>query len=267
MQFEEIKRRLRVVDRNAYPELDRFSIDEIYEGKMGPGGLFLASKMAREIEHKPGDIVLDLGCGNGLASVFLSRTCKAQVFAADLWVPATKLNEFIINKNVRDSVIPINIDITKHLPFAEEYFDTIFCMDSIHYYGSVQGVLAKILSLLRSGGQLCIGSPCFNREFTDVELENLPVEYDDGRTVWKDEFSKYHSPQWWKDLLEKTEQADEIEAKELDDGVIMWEDELKYNIEACGWDLESANRDYSQIAYGQKASPYLTHFILTARKK
>lgn len=31
--------------------------------------------------------------------------------------------------------MPLNLDITAELAFAHDYFDAVFCMDSVHYFG------------------------------------------------------------------------------------------------------------------------------------
>jgi SAM-dependent methyltransferase len=158
----------------------------------------------------------------------------------------------------------MHIDVTETLPFAESSFDAIFCMDAIHYFSANAGFLAHLLRHLKPGGRMCIGSPCFNQEFDSATLQNLPCEYDDGTTVWAEEFSKYHSPHWWADLFRQTGLVSIVSVEELRYGVVMWEDEVLWNLEQ---DEQSATQkaliDASQIAYGYDHRPYLTHFVLT----
>src|SRR5512143_4366103 len=81
--------RLRGPDRARYPELAEYTRDEIYEDFFGGGGLYLATHMTRTLRLKPGDIVLDLGCGKGPASIFLAKHFDVKVVAVDLWTSAT----------------------------------------------------------------------------------------------------------------------------------------------------------------------------------
>jgi len=259
--------KLRRLDRARYPELATLSEHDIYAGKMGPGGLYLAARMARELRPAARSRVLDLGCGKGATSAFLARTSGAAVFAVDLWISASELSERFARDGLTDAVIPLNLDVTKDLPFAESYFDAVFCMDSIHYYGADPGFMERLLRHLKPGGRFCIGSPCFNREFTERERAHLPAVYDDGTDLWPVEFSRYHSPAWWAALLERTELVRVVACEELPDGVVMWEDELRFNIESGAYAAGQAATDFAQYAYGYANEPYLTHFVLTAEKR
>ncbi len=74
--------------------------------------------------------MLNLGCGKGETSIFLARHFGVQVILADLWTSATDLNGKFAARGYRNQIVPLNLDITQRLPFAESYFDHIFCMNS-----------------------------------------------------------------------------------------------------------------------------------------
>ena len=266
MDIDQVKKEFRTPDISKYPEIKEYSRNMIYEEKMGPGGLYLAALMARKLNLKSGMKVLDLGCGKGATSVFLAKNYNVRVFSVDLWIDSTILYNKIIQHGLDEKIIPLNLDITSKIPFAKNYFDVIFCMDSIHYYGGNIDFWEHLLPYLKNDGQFCIGSPCFSNEFSVETLKNIPFVYDDGTNLWPEEFSKYHSPHWWKELLEKTEKFSIIESSELEDGIIFWEDDILHNLENNG-DIETALTDVAQITFRQNGIPYLTHFILWAIKK
>jgi len=266
MNIEEIKNIFRTPAMEDYPELQDYSRAEIYSGKMGPGGLYLAAQIARRLNLSQGQRVLDLGCGMGATSIFLAKQYGVKVVAVDLWISATKLYQQLQKHGVDDRIMPLNLDVTENLPFAEDYFDAIFCMDSVHYYGGTVSFWNHLLPHLKHGGHLGIGSPCFDQEFSRETLKALPSVYDDGPDLWPDEFSKYHSPVWWKELIQKTDGMDVIESHELEDGVIYWEDDILNNLE-IGGSTEDAERDASQVTFRAQGVPYLTHFVLCAEKR
>ncbi|HSH05264.1 MAG TPA: methyltransferase domain-containing protein [Anaerolineae bacterium] len=265
MNITQIKKTFRTPSIEDYSELQDYSRDDIYAGKMGPGGLYLAAQMTRRMNLSPGQRVLDLGCGRGTTSVFLATQYNVSVIAVDLWVKATNLHQQFVTKGVDKQIIPLNLDITHKLPFANHYFDAIFCMDSVHYYGGTLDFWHHLLPHLKPGGTLCIGSPCFTAEFSDEMLQNLPPEYDDGSDLWPTEFSLYHSPEWWRNLIEQTGYMTVTESAELADGIIFWEDDILHNLEKGG-DENVAKQDAAQIKFRRDDLPYLTHFVLFGQK-
>ena len=135
MNIQQIRETFRTPAVSDYPELQGYSREEIYEGKMGSGGLYLAAQMARRMQLMEGQRVLDVGCGGGASSVFLAKEFGVSVVAIDLWLSAAEKHDRFQHHGVDDRVMPLNLDITGELPFADDYFDVVFCMDSVHYYG------------------------------------------------------------------------------------------------------------------------------------
>jgi SAM-dependent methyltransferase len=266
MDMSLIKESFRTPNAKDYPELHGYSREEIYSGKMGPGGLYLAAQMARRMGLASGQRVLDLGCGRGATSAFLVQRYGVDVVAVDLWISASDLYERFKQNGVANRIVPLNLDISAKLPFASGYFDAIFCMDAVHYFGCETGFWKHLLPHLKCGGRLCIGSPCFNAEFSSELLQALPAVYDDGTDLWPKEFSQYHSPPWWATLIESTGCMDVRESTELDDGILFWEDDVLHNIEHGGR-IADAERDAAQITFRQDGVPSLTHFVLCAEKR
>jgi ubiquinone/menaquinone biosynthesis C-methylase UbiE len=116
----------RAPDRSQYPELDGYTRDELYQDCSGGGGLYLATRMIRTMRLRAGDIVLDLGCGKGAASLFLAKHWGVKVIAVDLWTSATFLNQKFTARGYRGQIVPLHMDVTHELPFAEDYLDVFF---------------------------------------------------------------------------------------------------------------------------------------------
>ncbi len=259
-------------NREDYPELSNYSRAEIYEDCMGGGALYLAAKMARTMRLKEGDIVMDLGCGKGATSIFLARNFGVKVVAVDFWVSATLLSHKLRERGYRDSILPLNLDITKQLPFAEEYFEAIFCMNSLSFYGGSVDFLLHLLKHLKKGGQFCVGMESFNEEFSPELRKNPPSVYnynlpppDDHINVWEGDFSKMHSPPWWENLFRDSGLLQVLGCTELEDAVILYEDLVLYNLEH-NLEPEDVKRSIAQLEYGYTNRPYKTLFIITAKK-
>ncbi len=143
-------------DRMRYPELNGYSDDECYRDFFGGGGLYLAVQMARTLRLRPNDRVLDLGCGKGATSVFLAKEYGVYVTALDLWTAAEFLNDKFKAQGVSDRITAIQMDATQPLPFEQNYFDAIFCMNSFNFYGGSVDYLRHILKYLKPAGRFVL---------------------------------------------------------------------------------------------------------------
>ena len=273
MTADQLRSTLSRVSLDRYPELQAYTRDEIYGrgDQMSPGALFLAARMARRLKVRPGDIVLDVGCGLGESSIFLAKHYDVRVVAVDLGIPAVTLSEKFSKRNWGAKVNALNLDIAEPLPFADGYFDAVFCMTSIHYFGVTTGFLKHLLQYMKKGGRFCVGNTCFDREIPadqvpDIYRTTPPGSILDG---WEGECSRYHSPAWWRRLFADSGIVKMIECLELEDGPAMWEDKLAYDLERSGWSQEKVDSlrwKIDQILFGRSHRPRFTFFVATVER-
>jgi SAM-dependent methyltransferase len=260
-------------DRACYPELAEYSRDELYEDFFGGGGLYLAARMIRTLRLRPGDIVLDLGCGKGPTSIFLARHFDVKVIAVDLWTSVTFLNDKFTARGYRDRIVPLNLDVTHDLPFAENYFDTLFCMNSFNFYGGNVDFVQRLLAHLKPGGQICLGSEVLSDEFTAEQLQRPPHVYafqlpppNEHVNVFEDDFKKQHTSAWWRALFEQSGLLEVEHCAEVDDADAIYEELVRYEHEH---NLDPFDIDIclQQIEWGRTHRPRKTLFVLTASKR
>jgi len=261
------------VSLDRYPELQSYTRDEIYGhgDQMSPGALFLAARMARSLEVRPGDIVLDVGCGLGESSIFLARHYGVRVVAVDLGISASTLSEKFSERKWGASVTALNLDITEPLPFSDGYFDAVFCMTSMHYFGVTTPFLKHILQYLKRGGRFCVGNTCFDREIPADQVPDIYRTTPPGGILdgWQSECSRYHSPAWWQRHFADSGIVNVIECLELEDGPAMWEDKLAYDLERSDWSdekIDSLRWKIDQILYGRNHRPRFTFFVATVER-
>jgi SAM-dependent methyltransferase len=272
MDIDRVTAAYRSPNPTDYPELAGYTREEIYEDCMGGGALYLASQMLRTMNLKPGDIVLDVGCGKGSTSIFLARHHEVKVVALDLWTSATFLSTKFEARGYRDRILPLNLDVTKQLPFADGYFDAIFCMNSLSFYGGSMSFLVHLLRHLKPGGVFCAGMETLNEEFSPEADAYPPAVYNynlpppqEGVNVWEDDFSKMHSPPWWQNLFRASGLVEILHCCELADAIALYEDLVLYQI-AHDPEVEDIRRSIAQLEYGRDQRPYTTLFVITARK-
>ena len=270
---DELRFTLSRVSQDRYPELQSYTRDEIYGygDQMSPGALFLAARMARGLAVRPGDIVLDVGCGLGESSIFLARHYGVRVVAVDLGILAATLSDKFSERSCGARVTALNLDIEEPLPFAEGHFDAIFCMTSIHYFGVTTGFLKHLLQYVKKRGRFCVGNTCFDREVPDDQVPDVYRATPPGAILdgWQSECSRYHSPAWWQSLFADSGIVKVIECLELEDGPAMWEDKLAYDLERSAWSQEKVDSlrwKIDQILYGRSHRPRFTFFVATVER-
>jgi SAM-dependent methyltransferase len=267
--MSELKTTLREVDRSKYPELSDYTKDDIWRN-IGPGGLYLVSLLAKEMSLRPGSLVLDLGCGYAESSLYLTDKFNVKVIAADLWVDPADTARRIESRGHRGNVIPLRLDASKPLPFAEEYFDAILCVNNLNFYGTDIAIVDRIARHLKKDGVFCSGGECLNEEFTPEQIANPPDVYNFAKPVWEDDFLTSHSPGWWADHIARSEELQFVLCKELKDGQRFYEEQALLT-EPEGYFGLSAQQarelEIRQIEYGRENRPYMTVYQLVAKRK
>src|SRR5205823_1784407 len=108
LRVSAFRERFTHIDPQRYPELAGFNRDQIYEGKMGPGGLYLACRMIRAVTPRRESMrVMDLGCGRGATSVFFANQLGANVISVDLWIDAGERQALIARHHAEGRVVPL----------------------------------------------------------------------------------------------------------------------------------------------------------------
>ena len=176
---------------------------------MGPNAMRVAEELASYLNINKNMRILDLGCGCGLSTLLLVKKYGAFVFAADLWVSTTDNYERFMSVGIEDKAIPISVDATQGLPFANGYFDLLFTVDAYHYFGDNEEMLPSLIPLVRKGGYIAVAIPGLKYEFG----ENVP---DEMKPFWVDEVARtIHSLSWWKDLWSKAEGIEIVDIREM----------------------------------------------------
>jgi cyclopropane fatty-acyl-phospholipid synthase-like methyltransferase len=267
--LHEPKTRLREVDQSKYPELGRYTKEAIWRD-IGPGGLYLVSHLAKPLRLQPGAWVLDLGCGSAESSIYLAENFKVNVIAADLWRDPTDNARKIESRGHKDNIIPLRLDATQPLPFAEAYFDAILCVNNLNFYGTELAVIDRLARHLKPGGIFCSGGECLNEEFTPEQLANPPYVYSFAEPVWKDDFLTSHSPDWWADHIAQSKELQLVSCEELEDGQRYFEEQalLTEPEGYFGFNAQEARAlEIQQIEFGRENRPYMTIYELVAKRK
>lgn len=194
-----------------YPRSSQYDPRWIYDNQVGSHCLWLIESLCQVLDLKPGQRVLDLGCGKAIESIFLAREFGVQVWATDLGFSPTDNWKRIREAGVEDRVFPIQGD-ARNLPFAHEFFDLVVSINSVQYYGTDDLYLAgQLIKMVKPGGQIGIVVPGLLRELDGEVPEEI-------RPYWDQPFFAWHSPAWWRRHWDKTGLVDVEVADTLADG-------------------------------------------------
>lgn len=207
--------------------IERFPRSSTYDpawqiaNHMGPNVLWLTEFVCEAVNLQPGMRVLDLGCGKAMSSVFLAREFDVQVWATDLWIPASDNAQRIREAQLEDRVFSIYAD-ARELPFPDEFFDAIVSMDAYHYFGTDDMYLPSLVRLLKPNGPIGIVVPGLEHE-----IDALPDNWD-----W--DFCAFHTPEWWRRHWAITRCVNVTVADRLPHGRdlwLLWDDVTSYEAE------------------------------------
>lgn len=173
---------------------DNSNINYLKVNMMGPNAMRISEELASYLNINKSMRVLDLGCGCGLSTLLLIQKYGVSVFAADLWISPTENYERFQSIGINDKAIPISVDATKGLPFANGYFDILFSVDAYHYFGNTPEMLPSLIPYVKKGGYIAVSVPGLKKEFG----EDVPAEM---QPFWNDDMEKtLHSLAWWRNL-------------------------------------------------------------------
>lgn len=141
-------------------------------GFVSTGGKETTEKFLDQLELKPNQRVLDIGCGIGGADFLMSQKFGVEVFGLDLSSNMISIcwDRLQTNKNLKCR-FEIG-DATKH-DFPNNYFDVIYSRDAFLHIPKKRVLFAKLKNWLKPGGKLFIS------------------DYTCGPKPWSDEFTCY----------------------------------------------------------------------------
>jgi cyclopropane fatty-acyl-phospholipid synthase-like methyltransferase len=182
---------------------------------MGPNPLLQAEAMLPDLNLRPGQRILDLGCGRGASSVFFARECGVEVVAFDLWIEEATVTATIDAFGLRHRIRAVRGD-ARDLPFGENEFDALVSIDAFEYFGTDVRFLPTALRVLKPGGRIAISTPGL---VVDPYLADPPSAVTD-LVGW--EAAAWHAPAWWQRHWELTGMVERVYARMQPHGHQHW---------------------------------------------
>ena len=131
-----------------------------------------ATSAAYLLPHlKPGQRVLDFGCGPGSISVGLAQAIapSGELHCVDMAESQVELTASLAASQGLENLI-IHVADATNLPFEDDYFDVIHGHDVLAHIPDTQAVLAEVKRTLKPGGLLACREMICESCFTHPEL-------------------------------------------------------------------------------------------------
>ncbi|GFV46814.1 phosphoethanolamine N-methyltransferase [Trichonephila clavipes] len=162
---------------------------------LSTGGLSTTKKYVSRLDLKPGQKVLDVGCGIGGHSFYMAENHGVEVLGVDLSVNMmTVATEYLSERpHLNNKVKFIICDVTKST-YDDRSFDTIYSRDTLLHIPNKDELFQNFERWLKPGGKILF------TDYTRSEKENSPQfeKYIDDRGY------NLLTLQQYKELLERS---------------------------------------------------------------
>ncbi|MBE0539171.1 MAG: methyltransferase domain-containing protein [Ignavibacterium sp.] len=145
--------------------------------------------------------ILEVGCGTGRWISSLEQVSK-KVFGLDYSFDMMK-----IPKTNKSNLNLVNADAV-HIPFKDNFFDLIFCVNAIHHFPDKEKFIAECKRTLTNNGMLAVFG-------VDPLIDKDWYVYDYFESVYAIDLKRFPSLKSLKRLL-KTEEFAEVEIKTVE---------------------------------------------------
>ena len=167
-------------------------------------GLMEAERTLRKCGLKPGDVMLDAGCGPGYFSFAASKIVgpSGKVYAVDIWEDGIAAVRQRIEQKGITNMEAVVADLTEGAPFEHATVDLCFMANVMHGFvinNELDAAMNEISRMLKPGGRLAVvewkkidsPGPPIDERLAPQEVMDALSAFGYEKTL-KDEVGQYH---------------------------------------------------------------------------
>lgn len=210
-------------------------------GYVSTGGPSTTKEFVDLLKLKPGQKVLDVGCGIGGGDFYMAKNFGVEVLGMDL---SENMVDIAIERVAKENLPSVQFEVsdaTKRI-FPESSFDVIYSRDTILHIDDKLSLFKRFYSWLKPGGRLLISDYCCGEKPWTPQFEAYvkqrgyilytPAEY--GKFLEKAGFSEVHAEDRTSQFIEVIE-AELQNAEKSKDTFIQEFSEEDYLAIINGW--------------------------------
>ncbi|KAK7922405.1 hypothetical protein WMY93_009307 [Mugilogobius chulae] len=207
-------------------------------GFVSTGGLSTTKEFVDLLDLKPGEKVLDVGCGIGGGDFYMAKTFGVDVLGLDL---SENMVDIALERAAQENMPSVMFEVadaTKRI-FPESSFDVIYSRDTILHITDKLALFKRFFSWLKPGGRLLISDYCCGEKPWTPAFEtyvkqrgyilHTPAEY--GEFIRKAGFSEVQAE-------DKTSQFIQVIEEELQKAKKLKHEFILVSLEGGGKDLK-----------------------------
>jgi arsenite methyltransferase len=138
-----------------------------------PGGLDLTRRLARTIELRPGDRVLDVASGPGTTAFLLASEFGVEVDGVDLGdLTVAKANATAASEGLGQQV-RFHLGDAERIPLPDASVDAVVCECAFCTFPDKKTAAAEMARVLKPGGRVGITDVALDPARLDAELQTL----------------------------------------------------------------------------------------------
>lgn len=141
----------------AIGEVEKMYIPAVIDASKGiyENQLLFEEKMSQDLAIKPGDKVLDIGCGRGRVAAHLASITKANLYGFNIDdVQLDYAKKFASMSGLEERCQFLKANLNAPFPFADATFNSLYQIQVLTYAKDKNKVFAEMFRVLKPGGRL-----------------------------------------------------------------------------------------------------------------